>query len=125
MIKIDIRRNYVTSVKRNPQKDMGIEITDRAAEQLKTLSKTEKNNNLALRITVDSGGCHGFQYFYDLTEESSFKDDDVVFENDGAKVVVDMTSLGMVNGSKIDYTEELIGSQFQVVDNPQALSGCG
>ncbi|CAG8641721.1 14654_t:CDS:2, partial [Acaulospora morrowiae] len=121
----DIRRNYVTSVKRNPQEDMSIEITERAAKQLKNIAKTENNRNAALRISVDSGGCHGFQYFYDLTDESSFKEDDVVFENNGATVVVDPVSLRMVKGSKIDYTEELIGSQFQVVNNPQASSGCG
>ena len=48
-----------------------------------------------------------------------------VFENNGAKVVVDVISLGMIKGSKIDYSKELIGSQFQVADNPQAGSGCG
>ncbi|CAG8582676.1 877_t:CDS:2, partial [Gigaspora margarita] len=88
----------------------------------------EKSSNNALRIAVDSGGCHGFQYFYNLMDSNATKEDDMyggIFEKNGAKVVVDEISLGLIKGSKLDYTEELIGSQFQVVDNPQATSGCG
>ena len=48
-----------------------------------------------------------------------------LFERDGAKVVTDTISLGLITGSKIDYTRELIGSQFKVVDNPAASSNCG
>ncbi|GBC07653.1 hypothetical protein RclHR1_00760023 [Rhizophagus clarus] len=125
-----LSRRYSTTVIKNPQKDeegndMCIEITDRAVKQLKYISDQENNFNNALRVSVDSGGCHGFQYFYDLMDSNSIKEDDVVFENNGVKVVVDEISLGMIKGSKIDYTEELIGSQFQVSDNPQAASGCG
>ncbi|CAG8683100.1 24454_t:CDS:2 [Cetraspora pellucida] len=104
---------------------MKIEITDRAAKQLNFIAHREKKPNNALRIAIDSGGCHGFQYFYDLMDSNTTKENDVVFEKNGAKVIVDTISLEMIKGSKIDYTEELIGSQFQVVDNPQAASGCG
>ena len=48
-----------------------------------------------------------------------------MFESDGAKVVVDTISLGLINGSKVDYSTELIGSQFKIVDNPAASSNCG
>ncbi|PKY41262.1 hypothetical protein RhiirA4_499118 [Rhizophagus irregularis] len=125
-----LSRRYATTVIKNPQKDeegndMCIEITNRAVTQLKYISGQEKIFNNALRVAVDSGGCHGFQYFYDLIDSNSIKEDDVVFENDGVKVVIDEISLGLIKGSKIDYTEELIGSQFQVSDNPQAASGCG
>jgi iron-sulfur cluster assembly 2 len=48
-----------------------------------------------------------------------------MFELDGAKVVVDAISLGLVHGSKVDYSTELIGSQFKIVDNPAASSNCG
>ncbi|KAJ3008564.1 [4Fe-4S] proteins maturation [Thoreauomyces humboldtii] len=77
-----------------------------------------------LRVTVESGGCHGFQYKMDLTTE---KDDteDIVFALDGAEVVVDATSLDFVAGSTLDYVEELIGSSFQVTNNPKAESSCG
>ncbi|CAG8558915.1 1950_t:CDS:2 [Diversispora eburnea] len=105
---------------------MGIEITDRAVKQLKHLSGSEEVPNNALRISVEPGGCHGFQYSYDLTEKSNFKnEEDVVFEKDGTTVIVDEISLGLIKGSKLDFTEELIGTQFQIVDNPQATSGCG
>ncbi|CAG8544709.1 5754_t:CDS:2 [Funneliformis mosseae] len=125
-----ISRSYSTTVNQNPQKDeqgkdMHIEITDRATNQLKSILERENSSNNALRVTVDSGGCHGFQYCYDLTEQNNIKDEDVVFENNGVKVIVDEISLSMIKGSKIDYTQELLGSQFQVVDNPQAASGCG
>ncbi|KAF0413861.1 iron-sulfur cluster assembly accessory protein isa2 [Gigaspora margarita] len=105
--------------------DTKLEITDRAIKQLNFIAQREKSSNNALRIAVDSGGCHGFQYFYNLMDSNATKEDDIIFEKNGAKVVVDEISLGLIKGSKLDYTEELIGSQFQVVDNPQATSGCG
>ncbi|CAG8695351.1 4353_t:CDS:2, partial [Ambispora leptoticha] len=134
-----LTRTFATTVINNPRKDdqgneLKIEITDRAVkvwyfcelrQQLLSIMTRDKNDHEALRITVDSGGCHGFQYFYDLTSVNALEDDDVLFEKNGAKVVIDSLSLGLIKGSKIDYTEELIGSQFKVVDNPQASSGCG
>jgi iron-sulfur cluster assembly 2 len=101
----------------------------------------DSNPNLALRIQVESGGCHGFQYLMSLTtlppvdssksEEAKFgklDEDDTVFAADdgsGAKVVMDGPSLELLKGSKIDFTMELIGSQFKIVDNPLATSSCG
>ncbi|CAJ0761914.1 23833_t:CDS:2, partial [Entrophospora sp. SA101] len=125
------QRNF-TQFKQGLQKeqiknDNRIEITDRAVKKLLSITKHDNDHNKsnALRIRVDSGGCHGFQYFYDLVKTNSLKEDDVVFDKNGAKVIIDEISLGLIKGSKIDYTEELIGSQFQVIDNPQAVSGCG
>lgn len=90
---------------------------------------TDSNPNLLLRVTVESGGCHGFQYLMSLTNANSVSaDDDIVFEaadGTGAKVVMDEPSLELLKGSKIDYTMELIGSQFKVVGNPAASSSCG
>lgn len=51
--------------------------------------------------------------------------EDTVFEDGGARVVMDSTSLDLLRGSKVDYTMELIGSQFKIVDNPKATSSCG
>ncbi|KAG9295387.1 hypothetical protein G9A89_013416 [Geosiphon pyriformis] len=126
----DLKRLFATIVKNNPQKDdqgneMKIEITERAVNKLLSITSNDQDVNMVLRITVDSGGCHGFQYFYDLTPISSLKEEDVLFENNQAKVVVDTISLGLIKGSKIDFSEELIGSQFKVIENPQAASGCG
>ncbi|CAF9919030.1 MAG: hypothetical protein HETSPECPRED_003926 [Heterodermia speciosa] len=108
---------------------MLIDITPRAASRLKEIMSKDSNPQLALRITVESGGCHGFQYLMSLTNTSSVSpEDDTVFEasdGSGAKVVMDEPSLELLKGSQIDYTMELIGSQFKVVGNPAATSSCG
>lgn len=89
----------------------------------------DSNPSLALRLTVESGGCHGFQYLMSLVNVSTISSsDDTVFEasdGSGAKVVMDEPSLELLKGSKVDYTMELIGSQFKVVGNPAASSSCG
>ncbi|KAK7701408.1 [4Fe-4S] proteins maturation [Botryosphaeria dothidea] len=116
----------------NPRKDedgneMVVGITPRAAHRLKQIMTQDKNPDLALRITVESGGCHGFQYLMSLTNLSEIsQEEDTVFEGpDGAKIVLDEPSLELLKGSKVDYTMELIGSQFKIVDNPAASSSCG
>jgi iron-sulfur cluster assembly accessory protein len=106
---------------------------------------TDLNPNLALRIQVESGGCHGFQYLMSLTTlpplealssgsvegtngKGKLEEGDTVFVADygsGAKVVMDEPSLELLKGSKVDFTMELIGSQFKIVDNPLATSSCG
>ncbi|KAJ5602042.1 hypothetical protein N7510_011576 [Penicillium lagena] len=87
-----------------------------------------------LRITVTSGGCHGFQYLMSLEPASKIDvEADTVFEGEEdvatvageAKVVIDEPSLELLHGSTVDYTTELIGSQFKIVDNPRATSNCG
>ncbi|OJD39787.1 iron-sulfur cluster assembly 2 like mitochondrial [Diplodia corticola] len=107
--------------------EMEVGITPRAAHRLKQIMAQDKNPNLLLRVTVESGGCHGFQYLMSLTEMSEVsQEEDTVFEGaDGAKIVLDEPSLELLKGSKVDYTMELIGSQFKIVDNPAASSSCG
>ncbi|EDN04415.1 predicted protein [Histoplasma mississippiense (nom. inval.)] len=95
-----------------------------------------------LRVTVSSGGCHGFQYLMTLDPESNIDpEEDTIFEaepedsgeslSDGktpsgrAKVVMDSASLELLSGSTVDYTMELIGSQFKITNNPRATSSCG
>ena len=73
-----------------------------------------------LRIQIDSGGCHGFQYHFLPT--TVINDDDFVFED--SKFIVDQISMDLIRGSKLEYKRELIGSQFQVL-NPNAESSCG
>ena len=88
----------------------------------------DSNPKLALRVRVESGGCHGFQYLMSLTNTSEVSSEDTIFEatdGTGAKVVMDEPSLELLKGSKIDYTMELIGSQFKIVGNPAASSSCG
>ncbi|KAH6969062.1 hypothetical protein DER45DRAFT_532704 [Fusarium avenaceum] len=135
----------------NPQQDedgneMLLEITDRAAKRLNKIMDKDGNPNLALRIQVESGGCHGFQYLMSLitlppketAEWSSIvNEDDTIFQyipddadpatasEDGPKIILDEPSLDLLKGSKVDFTMELIGSQFKIVDNPLATSSCG
>ena len=103
----------------------------------------DSNPHLVLRIQVESGGCHGFQYLMSLStlppldtlqqetnegKEGVLDEDDTVFMADdgsGAKIVMDGPSLELLKGSKVDFTMELIGSQFKIVDNPLATSSCG
>ncbi|KAL8730821.1 MAG: hypothetical protein Q9181_004525 [Wetmoreana brouardii] len=122
----------------NPRKDedgkeMLIDITDRASTRLKEIMTKDSNPLLALRVTVESGGCHGFQYLMSLTNMSAVSpEDDTIFEasdGSGAKVVMDGPSLELLKGSKVDFTMELIGSQFKISryqthPSPAATSTC-
>lgn len=96
----------------------GIKITQACVERLKEIATNEQ----FLRVTVDGGGCSGFQYRFDL--DSNIQDDDECFEKDGAKIIVDRISLPFLKGSTVDYHEELIRSAFRITDNPQAGSRC-
>lgn len=109
-----------------------VNLTERAAEKIRAVSEADNDPNMALRVIVEPGGCHG--YMYKLEIVSGHEKDDLyvcwltpsVFDDQGARMVVDSFSLGLVKGSTIDYVTELIGSQFSIKDNPQAKgSGCG
>ncbi|BDW80962.1 heme biosynthesis protein HemY [Erythrobacter sp. Dej080120_24] len=75
-----------------------------------------------LRLSVEGGGCSGFQYKFDLADGPA--SDDSVSETDGVKLVVDPVSLDLVSGSVVDFVESLGGAAFRV-ENPQAAAGCG
>jgi len=75
-----------------------------------------------LRLSVEGGGCSGFQYRFGLADAA--EGDDLVVERDGVTLVVDPVSLDLVAGSVVDYVESLGGAAFKV-ENPQAASGCG
>ncbi|GAA6175135.1 HesB/IscA family protein [Sulfitobacter pacificus] len=94
-------------------------VTPRAFERLAEIGAA--GDGKALRVAVDGGGCSGFQYEIALDEP---KDDDLVLEGDGQKVVVDSISLPFLANAVIDFSEELIGARF-VIDNPNATSSCG
>jgi iron-sulfur cluster assembly accessory protein len=74
-----------------------------------------------LRLSVDGGGCAGFSYKFELSEPAS---DDKVASTDGVSLVVDPVSLELLQGSEVDYVEDLGGASFKVT-NPNAASGCG
>lgn len=107
---------------------MTISISPRASNRLHSIATKDANPSLALRVSIESGGCHGFQYLMDLTDLSKepASEEDTVFEGEqGEKIVVDEPSLELLNGSTVDYTMELIGSQFKITGIPGATSSCG
>jgi len=74
-----------------------------------------------LRLSVDGGGCAGFTYKFELSEPGA---DDQVASTDGVSLVIDPVSLELLQGSEVDYVENLGGASFKVT-NPNAASGCG
>ncbi|TYZ66752.1 hypothetical protein PybrP1_001933 [[Pythium] brassicae (nom. inval.)] len=100
-------------------------ITPLAAKKLVEAAQKQHEPQLMLRLAVEGGGCSGFQYVYEFQKDAADAEDDVVFEKDGGRVVVDKESLEFVRGSTVDYEQELIRSSFVVINNPRAVSGCG
>lgn len=96
-------------------------LSESAATRINALVTQEQTGSM-LRVSVSGGGCSGFQYGFDF--DTQVEDDDRVFERDGAKVVIDETSLELLTGSQIDFVEDLMGSYFKI-ENPQAESACG
>lgn len=94
-------------------------VTSRAFERLSEIGAASQGK--ALRVAVEGGGCSGFQYEIDLDEQ---KDDDLVLEGAGEKVLIDPVSLPFLADAVITFSEELIGARF-VIENPNATSSCG
>ncbi len=100
----------------------GLVLSESAATRIKRLRDMEQDSSLMLRVTVSGGGCSGFQYAFSL--DKTVADDDLVFEQHGVGVVIDEVSLGLLDGSVVDYVESLVGAAFQI-RNPNAASTCG
>ncbi len=96
-------------------------VTPNAAVHIKKVLETELQGS-RFRISVQGGGCSGFQYNF-LIDAQLTQDDKIFTEND-IEVVVDFISLGLLNGSQLDYVEDLTGAKF-VISNPNAASACG
>jgi iron-sulfur cluster assembly accessory protein len=99
----------------------GVTITERAAEKIKELLAAEQKEGQGLRVRVVGGGCSGLQYKVDFDGQRA---GDRIFEKEGAKVLVDMKSLLYLNGTELDYKEELMQSGF-VFQNPNVKRACG
>lgn len=102
------------------QTDQAVQVSERAATQIRNIVSGEPTGT-GLRVRIAGGGCSGFQYSFELDRAGN---EDKVFGEDGATVVVDPASLGLISGSTIDYVASLQGSQF-LVQNPNAASTCG
>jgi iron-sulfur cluster assembly accessory protein len=98
-----------------------VTVSERAARRIAEIIAREPDKPL-LRVSVEGGGCSGFQYKFDLVGASEA--DDVVIERAGARVLIDQVSLEYMAGSEIDFVDDLIGSSFKVI-NPNATASCG
>lgn len=96
-------------------------LTPAAAKRVAWIAEKQAKPAI-LRLSVEGGGCSGFQYKFDLAE--SAEGDDSISETDGVRLVVDPVSLDLVGGSVVDFVESLGGAAFRV-ENPNAAAGCG
>ncbi len=102
--------------------DFHFKVTTNAQRRILYLISLEEKSELKLRITVDSGGCSGLLYRYELT--SSTNQDDQIFEIETVSLIVDSVSQPFLNNSTLDYIENLGNSYFQII-NPNATLKCG
>ena len=98
-----------------------VTVSDKAARRIGEILKSEPAGTM-LRVSVEGGGCSGFQYKFDM--ERAQASDDLVIDRDGAVVLIDAVSVNYMAGSEIDFVDDLIGASFKV-KNPQATAACG
>ena len=98
-----------------------VTVTERAARRIGEILGREPPGTM-LRVSVEGGGCSGFQYKFDM--ERAQAEDDVLIRRDGAAVLIDPVSLDYLAGSEIDFVDDLIGASFRI-NNPQAKASCG
>jgi iron-sulfur cluster assembly accessory protein len=98
-----------------------ITVSERAARRIGEILKSEPTGTM-LRVSVEGGGCSGFQYKFDM--ERAKAADDLVIDRDGAVVLIDPVSVNYMAGSEIDFVDSLIGASFKV-NNPKAKASCG
>lgn len=98
-----------------------ISMTASAARRIARVLEKDPGK-IALRISVEGGGCSGFSYRFNLVDSQN--PDDVAVSRDGATVLIDSVSLPFMDGSEIDFVDDLMGQSFQI-KNPNATSSCG
>ncbi len=99
----------------------GVTVSERAARRIGEILNGEPPGTM-LRVSVEGGGCSGFQYKFDM--ERAKAADDIVLARESAVVLIDPVSLGFMAGSEIDFVDDLIGASFKIV-NPNATASCG
>ena len=100
----------------------GVNLSERAAEEIGSLLKRQDKADAALRVFVSGGGCSGLNYGMAIDDE--IEEDDFVFNCFGVKVVVDPHSMPYIKGASVDYVEDVMGGGFKI-DNPNAVRSCG
>lgn len=100
-----------------------ITISERAATELQELIARENKTEVALRVWVAGGGCSGLSYGMAL-DDNAPEPDDNIFDQGGLKILVDPMSLNYMDGSSIEWVDDVLGGGFKV-ENPNAVSSCG
>ncbi|WP_411818700.1 iron-sulfur cluster insertion protein ErpA [Hyphococcus sp. DH-69] len=98
-----------------------VTVSDRAAKRIAAILSKEPEGAM-LRVSVEGGGCSGFQYKFDIVNDR--EDDDLALDADGYAVLIDSVSVDYLSGSVIDFSDELIGAAFKI-ENPNATASCG
>ena len=98
-----------------------VSLTDSAARRIAEIAASDPATPL-LRVTVEGGGCSGFQYKFNLV--ASAESEDIVLEKSGATVIIDPVSLQYMDGAQIDFVDDLMGAAFKI-NNPVATASCG
>jgi iron-sulfur cluster assembly accessory protein len=98
-----------------------VTVTEQAARRIGEILGHEPQG-AKLRVSVEGGGCSGFQYKFDVEREQAA--DDIVITRDQAVVLIDPVSLGYLAGAQIDFVDDLIGASFKI-DNPNVTASCG
>ena len=98
-----------------------VTLSERAARRIGAILQKEPAGSM-LRVSVEGGGCSGFQYKFDVDHAKT--EDDLVISREGAVVLVDPASVPFLAGSEVDFVDDLIGASFRVV-NPNATASCG
>ena len=99
-----------------------VTISDAALMRVRELMREQDNPELKLRVSIEGGGCSGFQY--DVRLDTQRAEDDFVLDRGGIELLVDPLSLQYLDGAEVDYVEQLAGAQF-VIRNPNAKTTCG
>ena len=116
-VAVDLHRPYFASMSETAT----VDITPAAAQRVAAIA-TRQGKPPILRLSVDGGGCAGFQYVFGLAD--AVEGDDVATTRDGVTLVVDSVSLDLLRGGTVDFIDSLGGAAFRVT-NPNAASGCG
>lgn len=97
-------------------------MTETGASKAVELLASSGKDSAAIRVFIKSGGCSG--YSYGMAIDDKELEGDSIFEDKGVRLVVDKMSLPLLEGSQVDYVENMMGGGFSVI-NPNATSSCG
>lgn len=99
-----------------------ITISPAAADAVRELLEKRELEGYGLRVYIQGGGCSGYQYGMAL--DNNFRDEDLITDSQGVKVIIDEVSINYMRGATVDYVEDLMGSGFKI-ENPNAVASCG